>query len=449
MRLSVRSSGVCCTAVADVSINCNCIVSSLFSCCTEDASSNIAEVRALIERRQRKRDAKKAKAKAAAAAVAAAQADAEDEDSERDEQQQRSAKKRKLQQRNNDDKTEEEQQEEEEEQPVKKSKARKGKRKSKKSKKSKKSAAVKKQKRRPNTNKRDPLPRIQYEDLYKPENWKYADGQMPFILQGALGDWHKDRYWSTQYLRQEFAHATVDFYPANMDRSDTHPFLVAMTTALDEQTHPTSSFPSNNVRPGTYIQWNIDRKDWIKLSEHMHLPYQFTRDNEWIESCLPTEELRDLYTKRVHWRMLLVGNKGAGMFNHQDVLRTASWQAQLWGSKRWHICAPTESRYLYSAGQIDAFDPDYERYPLFHHARCYEDIVESGDMLFYPKDYWHQTENLATPSICVSASVLDEHNYREIAHELKAECKTQKYKWQFTAPLCEALEVCYNWWENR
>lgn len=64
---------------------------------------------------------------------------------------------------------------------------------------------------------------------------------------------------------------------------------------------------------------------------------------------------------------MLIGNKGAGMFNHIDVLRSASWQAQVHGAKRWHICAPDQSRYL-SAGTLDCFHPDYEKYPLFDQA---------------------------------------------------------------------------------
>ncbi len=160
--------------------------------------------------------------------------------------------------------------------------------------------------------------------------------------------------------------------------------------------------------------------------------------------------LRDEYTKRTHWRMVLIGNRGAGMFNHVDVLRTASFQAQVYGSKRWHICAPDQSPYLYSAGNIDAFDPDYATYPLFHQAQCYEDIVSAKEMIYYPKDYWHQTENLATPSVSLSASILDENNYAEITRELQAECDTNKYRWGFSKDLCKHLkESCFGWWEHR
>jgi hypothetical protein len=45
--------------------------------------------------------------------------------------------------------------------------------------------------------------------------------------------------------------------------------------------------------------------------------------------------------------MALIGSEGAGMFLHQDVLRTGSWQVQLHGSKLWFLCAPNQSSFLY------------------------------------------------------------------------------------------------------
>lgn len=49
---------------------------------------------------------------------------------------------------------------------------------------------------------------------------------------------------------------------------------------------------------------------------------------------------------------MLISNKGAGMFGHQDVLRTSSWQVQLRGAKKWFICAPDQKPYLYHAGNV-------------------------------------------------------------------------------------------------
>merc|ERR1711916_36550 len=103
----------------------------------------------------------------------------------------------------------------------------------------------------------------------------------------------------------------------------------------------------------------------------------------------------------------------------------------------------------YKAGEVDAFYPNYEATPLFEHARCFEGVVHAGDMIFYPQDYWHQTENLETPSMSISGTIIDEHNFREVTQELKNECAFQKFKWHFSKELCAALENCYAFWEER
>ena len=48
-----------------------------------------------------------------------------------------------------------------------------------------------------------------------------------------------------------------------------------------------------------------------------------------VETCLASDAERSAFFLAHHWRMLLVGNEGAGMFNHWDTLHTSSFQAQV------------------------------------------------------------------------------------------------------------------------
>lgn len=304
---------------------------------------------------------------------------------------------------------------------------------------------TRKQKRVP-----DAIPRIHISELYTAKYTKYADGQAPFILTGAMDLWKLDTLWTPQQVAVQFPDAVVDFYPYNMDQADVSPYLVPLSTAVQEMLSPSGDFPYNPHVPGTYIQWNVNITDWERLvNEMMYIPYAFRRDEEWLQTCLPDPDVRNEYTKKVHWRMMLIGNKGAGMFNHQDVLRSSSWQAQVSGAKKWHICAPDQAPYLYGAGEVDCFYPNYEKYPLFEQARCQQDIVKKGEMIFYPKDYWHQTENMEFPSLTVSSTIVDEHNWKDLSAELKAECEYHKWKWQFSKELCRHLEKCYEFWASR
>lgn len=109
---------------------------------------------------------------------------------------------------------------------------------------------------------------------------------------------------------------------------------------------PTPCTPwSSKKHPGTYIQWNLPLSIWNDLLDEVgrdSFPPLFLEDDAWLEGCMSSDKLRSEYLLETHWRMMLIGTKGAGMFNHQDTLRTASWQAQIKGSKSWHLCGPSE-----------------------------------------------------------------------------------------------------------
>lgn len=55
---------------------------------------------------------------------------------------------------------------------------------------------------------------------------------------------------------------------------------------------------------------------------------QFAADNLWVDQCL-TPETWNQYFLKTHWRIILIGNENAGMFNHIDVLQTSSWHAHI------------------------------------------------------------------------------------------------------------------------
>ena len=302
-----------------------------------------------------------------------------------------------------------------------------------------------------NANLRKSFKKLRHEELYLPENRIYLEGKLPFILFGFENYWNL-RNLTFDYLRTHFGNTLADFYPHNIPFAGVHPLMTSLTEALDDFERPSLGKYSRDLQyPGTYIQWNLDSEIWLKFIMKIvkELPPMFSYDDLWLNDCLPSVELRDMYMKRTHWRMMLIGSKGAGMFNHMDVLRTSSWQAQFVGKKIWHICDPSQGFALYGAGKIDVFHPDYQTYPRFAEADCYEGVVEAGEFIYYPMDYWHQTRNLETPSISITSTMVDQDNWRAVIAELRDECSFKRYNWGFSDQLCEQLRVCYRWWENR
>jgi hypothetical protein len=181
-------------------------------------------------------------------------------------------------------------------------------------------------------------------------------------------------------------------------------------------------------------------------------------DRIWMNECLrgagatpeDGKRLEEEFTTKLHWRMIVMGSEGAGMFNHYDVLPTASFQVQVHGAKRWHICAPDQRSFLYGVRNgVDAFYPDYSRHPMFTHARCWEDVVQAGQIVFYPKSFWHQTENQVLPSVAYSSSILHSASYKDIIDEFRQVCAVNKFNWNLGKELCAALQDrCFPLWER-
>ena len=297
----------------------------------------------------------------------------------------------------------------------------------------------------------EPLPRIPLSELYLPENEKYAEGKTPFILTEAVdGSWENTNGWSLDYFKREFPNAHVDFYPHNMASSNVRPYIVPMMQALEEFERPSGAFRRDPRHPGTYMMWNMNLDDWEALGKDFGvLPELFRSDEAWIEGCLGTRDLRNEFHIVSHWRMLLIGTEGAGMFNHQDTLRTSSYQVQLRGNKTWHLCGPDQNPFMYNAGDVNTFRPNYARFPLAKKLRCYLDTVQPGEMVFYQKDWWHQTYNSGDLSVAVSSTLVDRYNFREVAEEFQADCSREKARLiRPSDTLCKELNKCYEWWET-
>ena len=74
---------------------------------------------------------------------------------------------------------------------------------------------------------------------------------------------------------------------------------------------------------------------------HWHL-----ENDGWLEECLghPGSDVSAEYHLKTHWKILLVGARGAGMFNHSDSLQTSSWHATVAGRARRAVFFATPAR---------------------------------------------------------------------------------------------------------
>ena len=299
------------------------------------------------------------------------------------------------------------------------------------------------------------MKRIDAKELYaNPDYAEYAAGKRPFILTGGMDGAIALTKWDLPYFIQLFPTAYMDHYPQNMFVESVKPRFVPIGEAFEDlemAASNRSTFYKN--KPGVYIQWNLDFPSWHRLMDHdvSQLPKLFREDDEWMDRCFSSDQARSDWQRGTHWRMLLIGSQGSGMFGHKDNLRTSSWQVQVSGYKRWHICSPSQDGNMYTAGDVDAFSPDYQKWPKFKSANCIDDVAAPGEMLFYPKDYWHQTEvwpgEDGRPSISVTGTAVDANNYESVREELLKECHDGQPRISLTKQVCKDLEEkCFPLW---
>jgi len=140
----------------------------------------------------------------------------------------------------------------------------------------------------------------------------------------------------------------------------------------------------------------------------------------------------DLYTHascRVHpvtgsaAPTLFVAAGGTSSGLHVDFLQTHFWMGLCHGRKRWRLVPREDLALLYPQYLTDLnpsfpFDLDAamkeeslqnSAYPAMKLLRLYEAVLEAGDIIFVPRGWPHQVENLAT-SVAISANFIDESN---------------------------------------
>eukprot|EP01031_Cornospumella_fuschlensis_P043618 gene43618-53343_t len=271
--------------------------------------------------------------------------------------------------------------------------------------------------------------------------------QGPVLIESFLSKYKMQRFFDIKKLLNMFGNYTVDYYPHNMREEQARPFFAPLNKAVSELQTPLEVFLHVDVsEPGSYIQWNLNTELYERILQYANISVPGEIDDHTLMSCFSTSSDKDEYFFKTHWKMLLLGEENAGMFLHQDILLTAAYQIQLVGRKKWHLCDSSQSPYLYEAGDVDMFCPDYETYPLVEQALCSEVVVHAGDLLFYPHDYWHQTHNLDTPSIAISSSVITQKGLPGLLRELQKECDGARRIFVPTESFCANIQLCGKAW---
>ncbi len=114
---------------------------------------------------------------------------------------------------------------------------------------------------------------------------------------------------------------------------------------------------------------------------------------------------------------LFIGGPGGQFpYAHIDLYHLNAWITQLYGDKQFIVFPREQGHLLYPEAenpwksQVDIFNPDFDRHPLYRQATPLRFTVSAGETLFIPFGLWHSAYSLTT-TISVAFDQLNAKNY--------------------------------------
>jgi hypothetical protein len=226
----------------------------------------------------------------------------------------------------------------------------------------------------------------------------------PVVVTDALDRFPARQRWNLDYFASKLGDEVVDAsYPAPM-RVPEVVVRMRLRDYIDYVKSPDQP-PVGEVVQGDLeslrgrlyvVSWRPVSRLGDDISPHPYFVEDFTR------------LLTDTMKARLNgW--VLIGPQGALSRLHRDALSTHAYLGQFLGTKQCILFSPADTPYLYG-GAVDPLAPDLDRFPLYANATPFECVLEPGELVFLPANWWHHVRCLE-PSITVSFNFINSSNF--------------------------------------
>jgi len=217
---------------------------------------------------------------------------------------------------------------------------------------------------------------------------------VPLVFTNASKIWKANGVFTPDWFRANFADRTT----AINNKEYT----------MKEVMDLVESSSVENPAPYPFL-FNIpsDIPELLPYIEPVHLNYA---QPNWIDSR---------FFKRGYWGNaveLFVGGPGGKFpYIHLDYYHLSAWVTQIYGEKRFTVFPRGQEHLLYPTpgnswkSEVNLFEPDYEKHPLFKQATPISFTVGPGETLYIPFGVWHSAYSL-TPTISVAFDQLSQKN---------------------------------------
>ena len=225
---------------------------------------------------------------------------------------------------------------------------------------------------------------------------------IPVIFTNASSVWQAKTLLTPEWLVKEFGDRTTEV----SGKAYTMRELVALVQ--NSTTENPAPYPCIFNIPGTL-------PELLPLVQPLDLNY--AKPN-WLNNRL---------FKLGYWgsatELFIGGPGGKFPYLHLDFYHLNAWITQLYGEKQFTVFPRGQEHLLYPKpdnswqSELNLFEPDYEKYPLFKEATPIRFTVGPGETLFIPAGTWHSAYS-TTQTISVAFDQLNRKNYPDFLQDV-------------------------------
>jgi hypothetical protein len=242
----------------------------------------------------------------------------------------------------------------------------------------------------------------------------------PVIITDGTKSWPALSKWTFEFFKATYG---SDFATAQLGLKSDIGKLTKLGAYIDFLDDPTAEVPGIWVdlhgrplpakpEPGYSPPYLLG---WRAFHRHPELYDDITPAPTFVDDLVSalSPTLREIFewtAAKDYWAVYL-GPAGSLSPLHRDYWKTHAYLAQIQGKKKAILFSPDDSEFLYG-GQVDPEQPDLERFPLFDRVTAYECVIEPGETLLMPADWWHWVKGLEK-SITVSHNFFNSVNFAE------------------------------------
>ncbi len=218
---------------------------------------------------------------------------------------------------------------------------------------------------------------------------QYVSRGRPVLMKGAVRFWKAVRRWEPAYFSDVAGGLSVTVKTGNVARGDT------TTLPLGEYVSGLYEY-ERILRRGKAVPGSYPYLHDIPV---FHLIPELVAD----VSPFPSEWVPRWYRKNVlAFAQFFMSATGSKTPLHFDTLLTHNLFFQVHGEKRFILISPGQIEHCYMRSwrwsEVDAANPDLDRFPRFARATPVSITVGPGDMLFMPSGALHEVVTL-NPSV--------------------------------------------------